>query len=605
MTSTSPLTLVGWDLVTITCFFSHLAHRPHSRQQLVGPLGPTHQAHRYHEDFSTWLLNIGDGTIGEPDETDNQDTFKVDIPSELCILDSDTALIKLINFIYNDTTFQTPTPRDLQKKVIACQKNESADMINVHVLSLLNHQQHVYLSSDEATPHVNDGEIENFTLTLELQNLTQKQLATLINRLNLQGKVAFRHFRDAFSVVFGLSLTQVTYTSVYTDSETWRFQWVFYDEPEAPEEDPYVKATLQALPPSPDYVSGPEHPPSPDYVPALSPGYVANFDLEEDEDEEDPADYPANRGDNDDDDESSDKDNDDDDDDDDEEEEHLAPTDSIAFAFLVDHAPSAEETKLFETDESAASLPPHPAYRVTARMSIRPQTYVPFLFEEEVERLLALPTLPPSPLTLLSSPLPQIPSPPLPASPTYPLGYKAYMAIMRAAAPSTYYLIPRSETPPSATPPLLPIPLPTPSPLLLLPSTDYRADMPEIRRDTERDVVYRITDSWDEIVEAMQDRPTTEVTNVAELNQRMTDFATTVRQDTDEIYERLDDAQDDRVLTSSWLNMLHRDTHAHARTARLMEAGIRLSREAWRRSMDASDIARFKTMALRTTIMEN
>nr|GEU85920.1 hypothetical protein [Tanacetum cinerariifolium] len=49
------------------------------------------------------------------------------------------------------------------------------------------------------------------------------------------------------------------------------------------------------------------------------------------------------------------------------------------------------------------------------------------------------------------------------------------MVMMRAAAPSTYCL-----TPLSGTPPLLPIPLPTSSPPLLLPSTDCRADVSEV-----------------------------------------------------------------------------------------------------------------------------
>ncbi|GJT06131.1 putative ribonuclease H-like domain-containing protein [Tanacetum coccineum] len=39
---------------------------------------------------------------------------------------------------------------------------------------------------------------------------------------------------------------------------------------------------------------------------------------------------------------------------------------------------SAEETELFETDESAATLPPHPAYHVTTRMSIRDDHHKPF-----------------------------------------------------------------------------------------------------------------------------------------------------------------------------------------------------------------------------------
>nr|GEW96628.1 hypothetical protein [Tanacetum cinerariifolium] len=62
------------------------------------------------------------------------------------------------------------------------------------------------------------------------------------------------------------------------------------------------------------------------------------------------------------------------------------------------------------------------------------------------------------------------------------------------------------------------------------------------------------------------------VTDVAGLSQRMIDFVMTVRQDNDEIYRRLDDAQDDRLLMSGQLNSLCRDRHSYARTARLMES---------------------------------
>ncbi|GJV43537.1 putative reverse transcriptase domain-containing protein [Tanacetum coccineum] len=66
-------------------------------------------------------------------------------------------------------------------------------------------------------------------------------------------------------------------------------------------------------------------------------------------------------------------------------------------------------------------------------------------------------------------------------------------------------------------------------------------------------------------------------------------------QDTYEIYVRLDDAQDDRLLMSGQLDMLHRDRRAQARTARLMETEARLSRKACVQSMDASDTARSET----------
>ncbi|GKE47396.1 hypothetical protein Tco_1478654, partial [Tanacetum coccineum] len=271
-------------------------------------------------------------------------------------------------------------------------------------------------------------------------------------------------------------------------------------------EDPYayVVTAFQA-PPSPDYVLGPKElkqaslspeffpePIYPKFMPpkdkvfpaeeqplpatisptADSPGYITDFSLEEDP-EEGPTKYPANGGDIfNDDDESSDDDKDDDDDDveedEDEEEEHPA---------LVEFVPPL-------------------IHRVTARMSIQDEPLTPFWSEAEIARLLTIPSLPPSPLSLWSSPLPQIPSPPLPvsspvhvsppplpSSPTYPLGYRVTMirqrvespstshslplpppiillhtrasvAMMRVDAPSTYILASRSETLLSGTPPL-------------------------------------------------------------------------------------------------------------------------------------------------------
>nr|GEY80205.1 hypothetical protein [Tanacetum cinerariifolium] len=169
-------------------------------------------------------------------------------------------------------------------------------------------------------------------------------------------------------------------------------------------EDPYVKVTIQA-PPSPYYIPGLEEPeqapPLPDYVPgpehaddeivakdqpyaedasptAQSPEYVSESDLEAhpDEDdyedpEEDHVDYPADEGDDCDDKEGLPEDDEDDDmeieADEEEEEEHPAPANSVVVALpAANQAPSTEETEPFETNEYAATSPPHPAYRMTA-----------------------------------------------------------------------------------------------------------------------------------------------------------------------------------------------------------------------------------------------
>nr|GFC55769.1 hypothetical protein [Tanacetum cinerariifolium] len=116
-------------------------------------------------------------------------------------------------------------------------------------------------------------------------------------------------------------------------------------------EDPYVEVAFQA-PPSLDYIPGPEEPeqapPSPDYV--LDDGDDEEESSEDDEeDEDDDMDVEA----------------------DEEEEEHPAPADSVVVApTATDQAPFTEETEPFETDESAATPPPHPAYHTTARISI-------------------------------------------------------------------------------------------------------------------------------------------------------------------------------------------------------------------------------------------
>ncbi|GKE19508.1 hypothetical protein Tco_1427085, partial [Tanacetum coccineum] len=249
-------------------------------------------------------------------------------------------------------------------------------------------------------------------------------------------------------------------------------------------------------------------------------------DPEEDDDEdpeEDPVDYPADGGDDgDDEDEPSEEDEDDDvdieADEDEEEEEHPAPADSVVVALpATDQAPSAEETEPFETDESATTPPSHPAYRVTARISIPSLVPTPVWSDAEVARLLAISTPPSSPLSPWSSPLPHIPSPPLPSipSPSLPvspplpvsspvlvlslspppspicsLGYRAAMIRLRAEAASTSYSLPlpppcilsptRSDAPSSGIPPPLSISVPTSSPLLLLPSTSRREDRPEV-----------------------------------------------------------------------------------------------------------------------------
>nr|GFD02121.1 hypothetical protein [Tanacetum cinerariifolium] len=132
---------------------------------------------------------------------------------------------------------------------------------------------------------------------------------------------------------------------------------------------------------------------------------------------------------------------------------HLTPVDSVVVApTAADQAPSAEKMEPFETDESAATPPPHPAYRTTTRISIPAPVPMPAWTDSEVVRLLAISSPPASPLSPWSSPPPQIPFPPLPPilsppspvlslapppSPIRCLGYRVAMIRLRDEAGST------------------------------------------------------------------------------------------------------------------------------------------------------------------------
>nr|GEV16708.1 putative reverse transcriptase domain-containing protein [Tanacetum cinerariifolium] len=352
----------------------------------------------------------------------------------------------------------------------------------------------------------------------------------------------------------------VTYTSVYTNSEPWRY----YGEDSAETGPPrvivygYDRLPIKPVaPPSPDYVLGPEHSPSPDYVPGpehppspieipyvlepeypeylapsddeepledqplhanaspivASPDYVVVFDSEEDP-EDDQADYPADGGDGDD--KPSDDDDDDDTDDEDLEEE----------PFEDEEDDEGEEEHLAPTDPSAVPIV-DPTRLHRARKTVRPEPPMSVSMEACIARHAALPSQPlfiPS----LSLPLPS----PLTTSLTdagAPLGYRAAEIRTRALLPSTSRMtnIPEADMPPQKR-----VCLTTPA-LGFEIGESFAAGATRQPGPTESDLRrymveqagYGINDTWDEIVDMlMKIAPTT----LEGVNERVTKLDTIV-----------------------------------------------------------------------------
>nr|GEU68370.1 putative reverse transcriptase domain-containing protein [Tanacetum cinerariifolium] len=290
-----------------------------------------------------------------------------------------------------------------------------------------------------------------------------------------------------------MSSSTVTYTFVYTDFEPGRVFWGADEE-------------------------------------LSDGGYVVDSDLDEDPEEdpkEDHADYPVDGGDGDDEPSNDDDDDDDTDDedeepfedeDDDQEEEYLAPTDSYVVP-IVDHVPPARDTEAFEIDESIPT-PRSPQTRVPfsqtrlhkTRKTVRLEPPMSASIEARIVEHAAAPT---PPLPVSSPPLP-LPSP-LTTSPIdagASLGYRAAGIRMRALLPSTSHRTDIGEN--SA-------------------AGDARQPRPalkaELRHDRAKGIGYGITNTWDEIVEAMMKITPTTLEGV---NQRVTELATTARHETEE-----------------------------------------------------------------------
>nr|GEV53684.1 putative reverse transcriptase domain-containing protein [Tanacetum cinerariifolium] len=389
----------------------------------------------------------------------------------------------------------------------------------------------------------------------------------------------------------------VTYTSVYTDSKPGRVFWGANEElsDEAPQDEDEREPML-IQPHDPDYVPEPMYP---EYIPledehvlsveeqplphvdahtAESPEYVAESDPEN------------SSGD------------DDDDEDEDEEGEHLAPTDSIVVIPTVELVSPPEGI-----EPATISLPP----------------------EAEVERLLAMPTLPPSPLTSLSPP-------------------SAGEHLARCTAPSAY---------PSPLPALidavtttLPLP-PLPPPLYIPPPVDRKDDVPktempprnrlclstlgskydiresftarptggrgidygfvstvdaEARQRRIGEVGYGIKDTWVDLAEAV---PEIVPMTLGEVNTRVTELAELHEHDTQDLYALLEDAQDSRTrisqrvtMDSQRVDLLMEDRIAHQETILIVKEEAYAAREAWAHLIRLSQAVRSKLQTHREQV---
>ncbi|GKA97945.1 hypothetical protein Tco_0825839 [Tanacetum coccineum] len=168
---------------------------------------------------------------------------------------------------------------------------------------------------------------------------------------------------------------------------------------------------------------------------------------------------------------------------------------------------------------------------------------------------------------------------------------------MRAEAAATSHSLPLpspfilSPTRPDAPPPM-PTSAPTSLPPLLLPSACRREDRPEVNLPPRERLGIALGPSYEvgESSAAAAARPAGGL---------RADYGFVATMDRE--IRRDPERYVGYGIMDSW-DEIFRDRRAHAHTRLLMETEARMSREAWGKSIDASDLARVEVMSLRTTV---
>ena len=96
------------------------------------------------QDFAEWILDIGNGTIGE--KNDGEST--VDFEDDMLIPDSDDHIRSIIEQTYPELEKNLYTSSYFQERAILAPTHELVDMVNNKMLDLLKGEEKTYASSD-------------------------------------------------------------------------------------------------------------------------------------------------------------------------------------------------------------------------------------------------------------------------------------------------------------------------------------------------------------------------------------------------------------------------------------------------------------------------
>ncbi|XP_035836098.1 ATP-dependent DNA helicase pif1-like [Helianthus annuus] len=156
--------------------------------------------------FAKWLLDIGEGNVGGP----NDGEASIEIPSDLLINDTSDPISTLIDFVYPSILENYNNQNYFSERAILAPKNEVVHEINDRLLSLFPGEEREYLSSDSLL-----SGLPNHRLALKvgvpvmlLRNIDQQN--GLCNGTRLQVKKMYNRVIEA-EIISGGNIGTRTY----------------------------------------------------------------------------------------------------------------------------------------------------------------------------------------------------------------------------------------------------------------------------------------------------------------------------------------------------------------------------------------------------------
>lgn len=128
--------------------------------------------------FAKWILDIGKGKLEVTALNDESEATWITIPDEFLLWSSENKIQKIVESIYSDLEINCSNASYLRARAILTPTNDTADLINSYVVSMLPAEERQYLSCDKVSKASGTHESYDLLYPIEFLNSQWKQFSS-------------------------------------------------------------------------------------------------------------------------------------------------------------------------------------------------------------------------------------------------------------------------------------------------------------------------------------------------------------------------------------------------------------------------------------------